>query len=649
MCGIAGAVGFVDDAIAEAVAKADRAHKHRGPDAHGFWRSDDTVTPRGVVLAQRRLAILDLSPAGAQPMFEPRTGCAIVFNGEVYNYQAIRDELRPLGWDFHSDCDTEVILKAYVQWGSGCVTRFRGMFAYAIWDPRERTLHIARDRVGIKPLYYTHVTQPDGATTFVFASELRSLLESGLVQRQLDAMGLATYLWHGFVVGPGTLVRGVSLLPQGTHVTLRAGEAMPPPERYWSIPGGQSETGSDPVSALGEELAEAVRLRLIADVPLGVFLSGGVDSSAVAALAVKAAGRGEAIHTFNISFDEPEYDESRYATAVAKGLGTNHTDIRLSESMFRGQLDAALASIDQPTFDHINSYFVSRAVREAGVTVALAGTGGDELFGGYRSFEDIPRAMAWGRRLSPVPEPVLRAAAGAVSRFKGGAAVADVPVQTRWGKLGDALSSRGDLLELYQLAYGLFTPSLLQELSDTAAAAGATFGLPPAVHAQWLAAIDGNPTLHAITMLELSSFIGERLMRDTDAASMAVALEVRVPLLDHEVIARAAAVDPERRFLPARKKMLLRELALDGLDAAIFDRPKSGFVLPIDMWCRQSLRQRVGDTLRDRAACERVGLNPDTVARLWQAFEQNAPGLYWSRLWSLFVLLWWCERYELSL
>lgn len=658
MCGIAGAVGFVDERVVEAVRRADLAQRHRGPDANGFWRSESAGPTRdGVVLAQRRLAILDLSPAGAQPMFEPRSGCAIIFNGEVYNYQSIRDELRSHGWDFHSDCDTEVILKAYVQWGPDCVKRFRGMFAYAIWDPRPRkkggppTLHIARDRVGIKPLYYTTLRDGD-RTTVLFASELRAMLASELVERRLDRVGLASYLWHGFVFGPRTIIEGVHLLPQGTHVTITAGQPMPEPTRYWSIPagdGGTASNGEASVAALGAELEEAVRLRLIADVPLGIFLSGGVDSSAVAALAVRARGSGDAVHTFNISFDEPEYDESRYAAAVAGALHTRHRDIRLSEDGFRNQLPGALESIDQPTFDHINSYFVSRAVREAGVTVALAGTGGDELFGGYRSFEDIPRAMAWGRRLAPVPESMLRAAAGAVSRVKAGPAVGDVPAQTRWGKLGEALAVRGDLVRLYQLSYGLFTPALLRQLSQTDAQSVAPFGLPPDLEQQLNDLVRHSPTLHAITMLELTSFIGQRLLRDTDAASMAVALEVRVPLLDHEVIGRVAAVDEQRRFRPSRGKRLLRELALSGIDPAIFDRPKSGFVLPIDTWCRRGLRDEVSRTLHDRGLCEQVGLHADTVSRLWHAFDRGAPGIYWSRLWSLFVLLWWCRRHNVRL
>ncbi len=649
MCGIAGAVGFIDRRIADAVRAADAAQRHRGPDGQGWWQSPATDDGLGAALAHRRLAILDLSAAGAQPMHDPSTGCVIAFNGEVFNYQAIRDELRPLGHAFTSDCDTEVILKAYVQWGPSCVERFRGMFAYAIWDPRARQLHIARDRLGIKPLYYTAVEHAGGGTSLVFASEMRSLLESGLVERKLDPVGLASYLWNGFVPGPNTLVRGIELLPPGTRVTIDAGRAMPTPERYWSVPKAAKRKAT--VEDVRRELREAVRLRLISDVPLGVFLSGGIDSSAVAALAVDArGGDGGQVHTFTIGFGESEYDESGYAQRVADQLGTRHRLIPLTEDAFKSQLDAALDSIDQPTFDAINTYFVSRAVREAGVTVALAGTGGDELFGGYRSFVDVPAAARWSRRLGWMPRPVAKAVAAA----KGGGSSGGMPAQTRWGKLPDVLATRGDTLGLYQVSYALFTSEFLAELRAGANGHGhsngngTVYGLPPGRAAELDALIAGDPDLHAVSMLELSMFIGERLLRDTDAASMAVALEARVPLLDHEVVEAVAGLDADTRFSPPRSKRLLRELALSRLDPAIFDRPKSGFVLPIETWCRQGLRDRVADTFRDEGLCRQAGLNPGAVARLWAAFEAGSTGLYWSRIWSIFVLLWWCRRYGVS-
>lgn len=637
---------MVNPTVMEAVQRMDRSQAHRGPDGNGFWSPVDGENRQGVALAHRRLAILDLTDAGAQPMIDPTTGTAIVFNGEVYNYRDIRAELGRHGFTFQSNCDTEVVLKAFIKWGVGCVERFRGMFAIAVWDPATKQLHLARDRVGIKPLYVMPIEQPTRGTTIFFASELRSLLATGLAKFKIDPHGLATYLWNGFVVGPSTIVKGIELLPAGTFVTIDAGQPMPAPTRYWRLPDAVAGSGRrSSTEQLRAQLLAAVKMRLIADVPLGVFLSGGVDSSAIAALAAEAVPG--AIHTFNIGFDQAEYDESRYARAVAKTLGTRHTCIRLTEAAFKQQLPAALDSIDQPTFDAINTYFVSRAVREAGVTVALAGTGGDELFGGYRSFVDIPRAVAWGRRLAPLPEGLVRAAGSGLGRLKSGRPGHMRP-QTRWGKLADALATRGDLVKVYQTAYALFTPQFLKDLSP-AVADDASYGLGPAGAAELASLINGNPMLHAISMLELSSFIGQRLLRDTDAASMAVSLEVRIPLVDHEVIATAATIDPRQRFVPLRGKRLLRELALGKLDPALFDRPKSGFVLPIDTWCRRGLRDQMNQTFLDADLCQSVGLNPRSAALLWQSFENADPGLYWSRLWALFVLMGWCRQHHVTI
>ena len=641
MCGIAGAIGTVDAVVADAVRRMSHGLRHRGPDDDGFWTSDGETGAPGVALAHRRLAILDLSPAGHQPMVDPATGNQIVFNGEVYNFAELRKEFEADGDTFRSHCDTEVILRAYARLGANCLQRFRGMFAFAIWDASRRELFFARDRIGKKPLYLYQCN--DGARRCVlFASEVRAMLDSNLVPRRLDRTGLSTYLWNGFVVGPSTIIAGVEEVPAGSHLTISLPELKRTGGRYWSIPPARAVAGTE---QLAHELRQSVRLRLISDVPLGVFLSGGVDSSAIAALAVEAA-QGP-VRTFNVAFDEAEYNEARYARAVARSLGTEHHEIRFSQQDFVGRLEDALNSFDQPTFDAINSFVVSRAARDAGITVALAGTGGDELFGGYRSFSDLPRAGLWGDRLAWVPEGVLRAAANAVTRWKMGPA-GEVPPQTRWAKLGDALATRGRMLELYQLAYGLFLPPFIERLRGTSNTV-THFGLPTAKFADLERLTAGSSNLHAISMMELSCFIGERLMRDTDAASMAASLEVRVPLLDHAVIASAAALPDNVRFSPVGKKQLLRRLALGKLDPGIFDRPKSGFVLPIDTWCRQQLGGEIESTFADRDRCESIGLNPNALAGLWRSFRANSPGIYWSRVWALFVLLWWCRKHRVSL
>ena len=656
MCGIAGAVGFVDERIAKAVRQMDAAQKHRGPDGYGYWTSMDSggaghCNERGAILAHRRLAILDLSDAGAQPMTDQASGAVIVFNGEVYNYSEIRNELAATGETFVSRTDTEVVLRAIVKWGVGAaVKRFRGMFALAVWEPRTQKLFLARDRVGIKPLYIAEVHLGSNRT-LLFASELRALLNSGLIDRRIDPNGLRTYLWNGFVQGPSTIISGISLMPAGNTLTIEAG--MPPPETraYWQLPSAPAEFRKDAIDELRGEIETAVKLRLISDVPLGIFLSGGVDSSAVAAVAMQAATSG-AVHTFNIGFDDAAYDESSYADAVAKALGTQHTSLRLTEEIFKQQLDVALSSIDQPTFDGINTFFVSQVVRQAGITVALAGTGGDELFGGYRSFVDLPRAQRWSSAVQHFPEKLLQAIGSAVARIQMGGK-GTMPPQTRWGKLGDALACGGDLVCLYQVAYAMFTKHFHGQLIlDSVCATGCneiTQGLSKANFENLRNIVAEKPTLQAIADLELSNFIGQRLMRDTDAASMAVALEARVPLLDHRVIECVAAVDPKQRFEPLGSKRLLKTLTLDHLNPKLFDRPKAGFVLPIEDWCRKGLRERVDQTLHDTELCRSVGIHPAAAARLATAFQSGQPGIYWTRLWMLFVLLWWCRDHQVTL
>jgi len=642
MCGITGAIGLVQAELIQAVATANQRQQHRGPDDAGEWQSGP-LGSHGAMFGFRRLAILDLTQDGHQPMIDAKTGNAIVFNGEIYNFQELRQELQQQGVQFASRGDTEVILRGYARWGRCILERLRGMFAVAIWDASRRRVLLARDRLGIKPLFYTQVTRPDGGRALLFASELRSLLATGLTGRRLHPEALATYLWNGFVVGEQSLVEGIRQLAPGSAMELDPEQPEAAPRRYWQQP--QAQPRADGVELLRAELDTAMRQHLVSDVPLGVFLSGGIDSSAVAAMAASAVG-GANVKTFNISFDEVEFDESVHARAVATALGTEHTDVRLRQDHFRDHLGAALAAIDQPSFDGINTWFVSKAVRDAGVTVALAGTGGDELFGGYRSFAEVPRSARLAHRCRWLPRGLLRGAANAVARAKLGRA-GEVPPQTRWGKLGDVLCADGSLLAAYQVAYSLFTEEFHAALMATQPGR-VQRGLPQN-HANTLTELTrGQPDLHAVGMLEVANFLGERLLRDTDWASMAVSLEVRVPLLDHRVLEAAAAVPIDARFLPTGKKMLLRQLALQRLDQGLFDRPKSGFVLPIEGWCRQQLRQEVEATLLDATACRAAGLQPEPVARLWRAFRADAPGLYWSRIWVLFVLLRWCREHGVN-
>jgi len=640
MCGIAGIIGTLSPGTLDALRRTIGSMSHRGPDGDGFLVCAGAQQGTGAALAHRRLAIIDLSDDGRQPMTDPATGNSISFNGEIYNYQELRAELARLGHRFRTRTDTEVILKAYAQWGGACVERLRGMFAFTIWDVRLGVAFLARDRLGIKPFYWAVVNAGDGRPAILFASEVRAMLASGLVPRLIDQHGMASYLWNGFVIGPDSMVRNVRLLPAGTTAVVRPDSLHVDPKVYWRIPVTPGQE-TDP-SRVQESLRTAVKQHLVGDVPVGVFLSGGIDSSAMAAM---AAAESPHIQTYNVSFGEAGFDEAPYARRVAGALGTDHHEFRLTEEIFKAQLGDALDGIDQPTFDAINTYFVSRIVREAGAKVALAGTGGDELFGGYSSFAELPRLRRASRIGSMVPAGIVRSAA----RLKTGRPGAVGP-QARWGKLSDAMSAGGRMLELYQVGYGLFTSEFLAELNAKGCSGGAMRHGMSAQRAGELTSMIANGTdLTAISALELSCFLGERLLRDTDAASMAVSLEVRVPLLDHEFIESVAMLDGRTRYAPVRSKRLLRELALGGLDPSTFDRPKSGFVLPLEVWCKAGLGDLVADTLLDADRCTSVGLEPAAVARLWAAFQAGAPGIYWSRVWALFIVLWWSRRHGMSM
>jgi asparagine synthase (glutamine-hydrolysing) len=637
MCGIAGAVGELDAALIDAVRRASLAQSHRGPDGFGEWTSVGPQGGSGAILCHRRLSILDPDPRSAQPMHEPSSEAVITYNGELYNFPELRAELERAGERFRTTSDTEVLLRDWARRGPDCLGDLRGMFAFAVWEPRTQTLSLARDRLGIKPLYYASARSATGGSAILFASELRALLATGLVERRLSGAGVSSYLWNGFVQGPQTIVAGIELLPAAHFVQIRAVQPRVEPRRYWSLP--TEARGTATLEDLRECLRQTVRCHLLSDVPLGVFLSGGIDSSAVARLAMQVCTRP--VRTFNIAFEEQAFDESAHARAVAAAIHSEHHEILLTRAEFGRDLPLALGSLDQPTFDGINSYFVSRAVRERGVTVALAGTGGDELFGGYRSFEDLPRARRAATFLSWMPRGLRRRGGELVLRLRRGAGAA-FPPQTRWGKLADVLGSDLSWVELYQAAYALYTERAHGQLLGRRPGSASDHGLCAGRRDELDELARRGDAREIVSRLELANFIENRLLRDTDTTSMALSLEVRVPLLDHRLLETVWALSTGLRFGSGCGKQALRAAALEDLPPGIFDRPKSGFVLPIDSWCRDTLKEQVAAVLHDRAACARIGISPEPLAALWKAFQAGSPGLYWSRVWSPYVLLSWC-------
>ena len=605
MCGIAGAV-MADPSGAEhaVVAMCDRMTA-RGPDDAGIalLTSDDTA----VAIGNRRLAIIDPSPAGHQPMHDADAGTAIVFNGMIYNYRELRAELTAAGERFVSDCDTEVVLKAYGRFGAGCVRRLRGMFAFAVWDGPRRELFLARDRLGIKPLYYA---QPTGG--FLFASQVKALLETGRVPARLSSAGIASYMAYGAVSEPLTAIDGVFALPAGHTATLR-GNALTL-RRYWSPPDVRSTEMSRGEAAreLRARLEDSVRSHLVADAPLGVFLSGGVDSSLLAALAARETPH---VRTVSVAFDDAAYSEAPYQEMVARHIGSEHVRLTLRPDDLLGWRRDAFIAMDQPTFDGINTYVVSHAAASAGLKVALSGLGADELFDGYGYVSRV-RELDRVRRLPPL-----------VGTIAAGASV--VAMRNRnWEKMSAWLSGRAG-----GSSYDLLRRLFLDHEAAGLLATAPNGALPRA------AVIDATGDVHAqISALDLANYTKNVLLRDTDAMSMAHSVEVRVPYLDDPLVEWVLSLPGE---LKTGGKGLLVEATRDLLPPEIFARRKQGFALPLGRWLASELRDEVAATLRRPPEVLAGVLNVDAVAGVWRAFLRD--GRRWHRPWALYALCCWAE------
>ena len=557
----------------------------------------------------------------------------ITFNGEIYNFKSIRSQLEGLGRRFHSDSDTEVILQGYEQWGEGVVERLRGMFAFAIWDAANQRLFVARDRLGVKPLYLSHT--PDGV---IFASEIRALLASGLVAKSLDRVALAQYLAHQTVPAPRTLVKGVRAMLPGSTESFRAdGSAVQ--RQYWDLLdsadayAGQASV-EDARDRVRQLLEESTRLHLVSDVPVGVFLSGGIDSTAVAALVKRA---GVTPRTFCVSFPGTSFDEGPHARDVANAIGADHVDLPLSETEFRRQLPQALESVDHPSGDGVNTFVVSQAVRHAGIKVALSGLGGDELFGGYPSFTRLRRIAGYARLWQWSPEPVRRAAA-ATLRGVGGSSVLS-------SRMAALLETDASLPQAYPLMRQLFSPARRKALLDVAGADSTSDRESDPYVSLLERAVAGHPhagSMSLVSYAEARTYMHDVLLRDTDQMSMAHGLEVRVPLLDHRLAEYVMGLSEKAKGPDGMPKRLLVESLTNDLPASV-RRPKQGFVLPLDLWMRAELRSFCEHHLGREGLSQRAILNADAVESVWQSFVGNDGTVSWSRPWALVALNAWLE------
>jgi len=598
----------------------------RGPDDEG-WMELHPHSGGSLLIGARRLAIQDLSLAGHQPMKDPVTGSWLVFNGEIFNFLELREELAARGNEFRSHSDTEVLLAGYREWGEKFVERLRGMFAFALWDPARQTLLVVRDRLGIKPLYYAALPG-----RFVFASELRALLASGLVARELDVTGLDTFLKFGAVQEPATMVRGVRLLPAGC--LLRWSQGTFRIERYWDLPdatlplNGDARIREERVEALREELDAAVRMRLVSDVPLGVFLSGGLDSTVLAAIAARHCTR---LKTFTVTFAEEQFAEGIKARQVARLLGTEHHEITVSQGDLLPTLPAAIAAMDQPTVDGINTYMVSRVTKQAGVTVALSGLGGDEQFAGYRSFRLVPR-MEWTER--NVPAWLRRAAGSSISPFLGGS--------SRGQKMALWLAGRDAFPHPFYLSRLIFSPSQIARMLKPERLLEIEFSVFGEEFARQQRLIAQHDAVNRVCCLELLVYLRNTLLRDTDSMSMAHSLEVRVPLLDHRVTQRVLQLPGRWKLDGRQRKPLLVVAAGRELPAKILHQTKRGFEFPWDQWLRGELRPAVEAALAEPGPVLDSAIDWQQVREVWSGFLRGRH--HWSRVWMFYVLRQWAAQ-----
>jgi asparagine synthase (glutamine-hydrolysing) len=622
MCGI---VGFLttqakppaqfDGALCSMV----DAIAHRGPDDRGSVGLDAGGCSLG--LGSTRLAIIDISPAGHQPMRGASHETHIVYNGEVYNFKNLRDGLSQ-DFSLKSQTDTEVVLRAYEKWGAGSFSKLRGMFAMAIWDGKANKMLLARDPLGIKPLYYY-----SDDSLFLFASEIRSLLASGMISRTLDPEGVASYLNSGAVEAPATIIKGIKSVLPGHYLAVGASNGRLTVEevnyaanlfKATSPPRDRAEA----VDVLRSTLEGSARLHLLSDVPLAVFLSGGIDSSAIVALISRVSAAK--LKTFTVVFEEKHFSEQSYARLVADRFGTEHTEIMLSEKSCYEMMPDALSAMDQPTIDGLNTYVISRAVKQAGVTVALSGLGGDELFAGYPSFRRAVRLQGLDR----IPHGVREAMANAGKSLLG----RSVYQKKAWQLLADGGSPRS----VYSASRQLFSVDEIKELM-LPETLGGLLPVSNGVHVP-----NSLDTVNAISQLEIEGYMANMLLRDADQMSMAHSLELRVPFVDTAVVSYVMRLPGIWKIDGDRHKPLLLDALGNLIPTDVSRRPKMGFTLPMERWVRSKMKPKIDTTLRSARDLSRLGLS-GAPAAVWSNFMRNSRRERWARPWAIHVLSQWCE------
>lgn len=642
MCGI---VGYYTSQFTaryrDSLPQATKTLSKRGPDDSGLYFDDDN----GVGLGHRRLSIIDLSPTGHQPMASLDGSRTIVFNGEIYNFSSVREELVACGHVFKGTSDTEVVLSAFIQWGPDCLDKFIGMFAFAIWDASKKELFIARDRLGIKPIYYCHTNN-----AFLFASELKALMAFAPFERQIDAASFHLYLHYQYIPAPRTIFENTFKLEPGSYLILSNGKLAK--KQWWTLPGMNPEpvlsnpmAEEDALAELDYLLTQSVSDRLISDVPLGALLSGGIDSSIVVALMQKV--NRDPVKTFSIGFKEEGYNEAPWAKKIARHLGTDHTELTVSSADALSVIPQLPETYDEPFADSsaIPTFLVSQLTREW-VTVALSGDGGDEQFAGYVRYW-MTETMSKGLRRMPVCfRNQLKRHLSSLPISKLSRLYTTIRpclpqrlqvenFQDKWQKVVAQLTQT-NLSELYRMTVCIWPHPDILKLTGLA---------PPS--SSYEAVFDSTQhleTLRRLMLVDQHTYLPDAMLTKVDRASMAASLEVRVPLLDHRVVDFTSQLPASLCYRQGKGKYLLAKLLSKYVPQHLIDRPKMGFGVPIAQWLKKELKELVTDYLSPAHLGREGRFDPLVVSHL---IKEHMDGInnHQHRIWVLLMWEMWRERW----
>lgn len=615
MCGIAGIVSFSRNIdLPATIRRMTDAMSHRGPDADGFYTNDT------IALGHRRLSIIDLSTAANQPIADHTGRYQIIFNGEIYNFQDVKKMLTD--YPFSTNSDTEVLLAAYSKWGPDCLPYLKGMFAFAIWDIRDHVMFIARDRMGVKPVYY-YISD----NVFLFASEIRGVLASGQLPAKANTTAIREFLSYQSVGFPGSAIQGILQLEAGSSVTIRNNKCSI--KKYWDItskPSVDFDFG-DRIKVqqqVRKLLRNAVERRLVSDVPLGAFLSGGIDSSAVVGLMAEVGSARP--NTFTVGFEEKEFDESGYANIIARKFNTQHNQVLLKPAVFLDELTNALNAMDTPSGDGVNTYVVSKAIKQSGLTVALSGVGGDELFAGYPFFKQYLQLKKYEALWKP----------SKLLRWGAGLALGNSNKALRMKQLLNAPAS--SIRYFYPEFRRIISPQLLSSLTrwgnDQQTLLEKQLNLLPS-------SLEQFPLLSQVSIAEYTGYTQHTLLKDTDQFSMAVSLEAREPFFDHDLIEFVLAIPDHLKF-PDYPKRLLVESLQGLLPDDVVHRKKQGFLFPWSVWMKKELRSFCEVHLQRIA--QRDFINGNKLLAYWKRFLNNDTSVRWMEIWLFVILEYWLEK-----